>query len=53
MLAKSAPVPVSAAGRLEILNARCVVLAPGDGPADCVLADLGTDHAGEIGAVCI
>jgi ubiquinone biosynthesis monooxygenase Coq7 len=53
MLAESAAVPLSNGGRLEILNSSCVVLAPGDKLPAWVLADLRTDHAGELGAVCI
>ena len=53
MLAESATAPLSAAGRLESFNSSCVVLVPGDKLPAWMFADLRTDHAGEIGAVCI
>ena len=53
MVAESALVQLSDADRAQILNASCLVLVPGDILPDEVLADLRTDHAGEVGAVCI
>ncbi len=53
MLAESSTVPLSGPGRLESLNASCVVLTPRDKLPAWVVADLRTDHAGEVGAVCI
>jgi len=39
--------------RARIFNASQVVLVPGDKLPSWVFADLRTDHAGEVGAVCI
>jgi ubiquinone biosynthesis monooxygenase Coq7 len=39
--------------RAQILNSSHVVLVPGDKLPSWVFADLRTDHAGEVGAVCI
>jgi ubiquinone biosynthesis monooxygenase Coq7 len=39
--------------RAQIFNASHVVLVPGDKLPSWVFADLRTDHAGEVGAVCI
>ena len=51
MVAESALVQLSDADRAEILNASRLVLVPGDILPAEVLADLRTDHAGEVGAV--
>ena len=53
MVAESALVQLSDADRAEILNASRLVLVPGDILPAEVLADLRTDHAGEVGAVYI
>lgn len=53
MLAESVTAPLSAAGRLESFNSSCMGLVPGDKLPAWMFADLRTDHAGEIGAVCI
>jgi ubiquinone biosynthesis monooxygenase Coq7 len=53
MLADSAIVRLSVAGRDQIVNFSSVLLAPGDILPAEVFADLRTDHAGEVGAVCI
>ena len=53
MLADSAIVRLSFAGRDQIVNFSSVLLAPGDILPAEVFADLRTDHAGEVGAVCI
>ena len=53
MLADSAIVRLSVAGRDQIVSLRSVLLAPGDKLPAEVFADLRTDHAGELGAVCI
>ena len=52
MLDSSAIAPLSV-GRNQIDNFNSVVLAPGDILPAEVFADLRTDHAGEVGAVCI
>ena len=44
---------LSVAGRDQIVSLRSVLLAPGDKLPAEVFADLRTDHAGELGAVCI
>ena len=53
MLADSAIVRLSVAGRDQIVSLRSARLAPGDKLPAEVFADLRTDHAGELGAVCI
>ena len=53
MLADSAIVRLSVAGRDQIVNFSSVLLAPGDILPAEVFADLRTDHAGEVGAVFI
>lgn len=53
MVAESALVQLSDADRAKILNASRLVLVPGDILRAEVLADLRTDHAREVGAVCI
>lgn len=53
MLAESATVPLTGEGRAQSVSASRVFLAPGDILPGWVLADLRTDHAGEVGAVCI
>ena len=52
-MADSAIVRLSVAGRDQIVSLRSVLLAPGDKLPAEVFADLRTDHAGELGAVCI
>ena len=44
---------LSVAGRDQIVSLISVLLAPGDKLPAEVFADLRTDHAGELGAVCI
>ncbi|MFT6590945.1 MAG: ubiquinone biosynthesis monooxygenase Coq7 [Rhodoferax sp.] len=53
MVTESATVPLAGAGRLQIVKPSRMLLAPGDKLPDWVFADLRTDHAGEVGAVCI
>ena len=52
-MADSATVPLPGAGRVQSDNPSCMPPTPGDKLPAWVLADLRTDHAGEIGAVCI
>ena len=52
-MADSAIVRLSVAGRDQIVSLRSALLAPGDKLPAEVFADLRTDHAGELGAVCI
>lgn len=53
MVADSASMPLSGAGRVPSVSPGCVMLLPGDKLPAWVFADLRTDHAGEVGAVCI
>jgi ubiquinone biosynthesis monooxygenase Coq7 len=53
MLDSSVVVSLSGAGRDQIVNSISALLDPGDILPDDVFADLRTDHAGEVGAVCI
>ena len=53
MVADSATVPLPGAGRVQGFNPGCALLIPGEELPDWVFADLRTDHAGEVGAVCI
>jgi ubiquinone biosynthesis monooxygenase Coq7 len=53
MLDSSATVPLSVASLDQIVNQSSAILVPGDILPNEVLADLRTDHAGELGAVCI
>ena len=53
MLAESAKLPLTGGCREQIANSSRVFLAPGDILPRWVLAHLRTDHAGEVGAVCI
>jgi len=53
MLDSSATVPLSVASRDQIVNHSSALLVPGDILPDEVFADLRTDHAGEVGAVCM
>ena len=53
MVADSATVPLPGAGREQSSDPSFARLTPGDKFPDWVLADLRTDHAGEVGAVCI
>ena len=53
MVADSATMPLSGAGRVPSVSPGCVMLLPGDKLPAWVFADLRTDHAGEVGAVCI
>lgn len=53
MVAESAAVPLSGADRAQSVIASRVLLIPGDNLPAWVFADLRTDHAGEVGAVCI
>jgi ubiquinone biosynthesis monooxygenase Coq7 len=45
--------PLAGAGRVLSVRPGCVRLIPGDKLPARVFADLRTDHAGEVGAVCI
>ena len=53
MVAESAAVPLSGADRSQSVNFSRMLLTPGDKLPAWVFADLRTDHAGEVGAVCI
>ena len=53
MVADSATMPLAGAGRVPSVSHGCVMLLPGDKLPAWVFADLRTDHAGEVGAVCI
>ena len=53
MLDDSAIVPLFVASRVEIVTPGSVFLISGDKLPAWVFADLRTDHAGEVGAVCI
>ena len=53
MVADSATLPLTGAGRMFSASPSCVRLIPGNKLPAWVFADLRTDHAGEIGAVCI
>ena len=53
MVADSATMPLTGAGRVLSVSPGCVRLIPGDKLPARVFADLRTDHAGEVGAVCI
>jgi ubiquinone biosynthesis monooxygenase Coq7 len=52
-VAESPAVPLSGAGQTQSVNLSPLLLTPGDKLPAWVLADLRTDHAGEVGAVCI
>ena len=53
MVADSATLLIAGAGRAQSATLGRALLRPGDLLPDWVLADLRTDHAGELGAVCI
>ena len=53
MVADSATLLIADAGRAQSPTHGGALLSPGDLLPDWVLADLRTDHAGELGAVCI
>ena len=53
MVADSATLLIADAGRAQSPTHSGALLRPGDLLPDWVLADLRTDHAGELGAVCI
>ena len=53
MAADSAAIPLAGTGRAQSLSPGTAPLLAGDTLPDWVLADLRTDHAGEVGAVCI
>jgi 3-demethoxyubiquinol 3-hydroxylase len=53
MVADSATLLIAGAGRAQSATHSGALLRPGDLLPDWVLADLRTDHAGELGAVCI
>jgi ubiquinone biosynthesis monooxygenase Coq7 len=53
MVTESAIVPLSGAGRVQSVNPSRMLLTPGANLPAWVFADLRTDHAGEVGAVCI
>jgi ubiquinone biosynthesis monooxygenase Coq7 len=53
MVADSAIVPLSVIGQIQSVSSVSAPLLPGDKLPSSVFADLRTDHAGEVGAVCI
>ena len=53
MVADSAAIPLAGTGRVQSLSSGVALLLAGDTLPKWVLADLRTDHAGEVGAVCI
>ncbi len=53
MLNESANTSISRVGLVLNVDSCIALLAPGDQLPNQVLADLRTDHAGEVGAVCI
>lgn len=53
MLNESADTSISRVGLVSNVDSCIALLAPGDQLPNQVLADLRTDHAGEVGAVCI
>jgi ubiquinone biosynthesis monooxygenase Coq7 len=53
MVVDSAIVPQSVIGQILSVSSVCAPLLPGDKLPSWVFADLRTDHAGEVGAVCI
>jgi len=53
MVVDSATLLITGAGRAQSATLSTALLRPGDLLPDWVLADLRTDHAGELGAVCI
>jgi 3-demethoxyubiquinol 3-hydroxylase len=53
MVTDSATLPLTGAGRVLSVSPSGVLLIPGDILPARVFADLRTDHAGEVGAVCI
>lgn len=53
MLNESANTSISRVGLVSNVDSCIALLAPGDQLPNQVLADLRTDHAGEVGAVCI
>jgi ubiquinone biosynthesis monooxygenase Coq7 len=53
MAADSAATPLAGTGRAQSLSPGTAPLLAGDTLPDWVLVDLRTDHAGEVGAVCI
>ena len=53
MVADSVTIPLAGSGRVQSLSPGPALLLAGDTLPGWVLADLRTDHAGEVGAVCI
>ena len=53
MVADSVTIPLAGSGRVQSLSPGTALLLAGDTLPGWVLADLRTDHAGEVGAVCI
>jgi ubiquinone biosynthesis monooxygenase Coq7 len=53
MVSESATVPLTGVARSQSVNSNRLLLAPGDQLPAWVFVDLRTDHAGEVGAVCI
>ena len=53
MVADSATIPVAGPGRVQSVSPGVALLLAGATLPGWVLADLRTDHAGEVGAVCI
>ena len=53
MVADSVTIPLAGSGRVQSLSPGAALLLAGDTLPGWVLADLRTDHAGEVGAVCI
>lgn len=53
IVADSVTMPLIDVGLVPSISPGCEWLLPGDNLPDWVFADLRTDHAGEVGAVCI
>lgn len=53
MVSHSATIPLDGEGRAAGMSAGCAPLCAGDPLPKWVFADLRTDHAGEVGAICI
>ncbi len=53
MVADSAAMPLTGSGRVQSVSPGCALLLPGDNLPAWVFVNLRTDHAGEVGAVCI
>lgn len=53
MVSHSATIPLDGEGRAAGMKSGCAPLCAGDPLPNWVFADLRTDHAGEVGAICI